>query len=111
MMPPQVAHTIMTTMWATNELWSANQPEMGGANTPPKISPTATTSPIDDAASALGTVSDGTTPMNNANDPEAAQPSISRNCNINWEPSKCSAAIGVTRPIKVKMIKPQSLCC
>src|SRR4051794_1538472 len=67
--PPHVAHTIMTTMCAASEVWSAIQPEIVGDNTPPTISPAPTTSPIDDAASAFGTVSDGTTPINTANEP------------------------------------------
>src|SRR6185503_20080475 len=69
--PPPSAHNIMTSMCATTDVWSANQPEIVGDNTPPTISPAATTRPIDDAASVLGTVSDGITPMNTANEPDA----------------------------------------
>src|SRR5262245_26925636 len=72
--PPHTAQTIMTSMCATSDVRSAIQPEIVGDNTPPTISPAPTTSPIDDAASVLGTVSDGITPMNTANEPDAVQP-------------------------------------
>src|SRR5687767_12002843 len=91
-------------MCAASEVWSAIQPEMVGDNTPPTISPAPTTSPIDDAANVRGTVSDGITPMNTANEPEAVQPISSSRLSSHCAPLKCSAAIGVTRPMNVKMI-------
>src|SRR5688572_4259627 len=80
--PPHSAHTIITTMCAAREVWSAIQPEIVGDKTPPTISPAPTTNPIDDAAIVLGTVSDGITPMNTANDPDALQPSRSSRLSI-----------------------------
>ncbi len=77
---------------------------MVGDNTPPTISPAPTTSPIEDAASALGTVSDGITPMNTANEPEAVQPISSSRLMTHCGPLKYSAASGVTRPMNVKMV-------
>src|ERR1044071_714266 len=76
---------------------------MVGDNTPPTISPAPTTNPIDDAASALGTVSDGTTPMNKANEPDALHPTRSNSIRAHCGPLKYSAASGVTTPMNVKM--------
>src|SRR5882724_1922223 len=77
---------------------------MVGDNTPPTISPAPTTRPIDDAASAFGTVSDGTTPMKTAKEPDAVQPISSNTLSIHWGPLKYSAAIGVTKPMNVNIV-------
>src|SRR4249920_1375318 len=77
---------------------------MVGDRTPPTISPAPTTSPIDDAARAFGTVSEGMTPMNTAKDPDAVQPISNNKLSTHCGPEKYSAATGVTMPMNVKMI-------
>src|SRR5690606_11709879 len=99
--PATRAQTIMTPIGAASDVRSAIVPASVGDATPPNSSPTPTTSPIDEAASVRGTVSAGTTPMNSAKEPEPLQPISNNRLRSHSEPSKYSAASGVSRPMKV----------